>query len=88
MRAITREGVQTLIDLPFIALCLPVLIITPYKAKYLLEDLRKNTPNAWRMTICNYLIAVVTDLPYIIMLVFIILSVYMAYRLKTSIDKK
>ena len=48
------EGIQTLIDIPFIILTLPVFVITPYKSKLIISDFKTKRADEWRMMILKY----------------------------------
>lgn len=79
---ICLEGVQTLIDLPFIVLTLPIFIIQPHKINYIINDFKTKTADSWRMMILKYYPNAIMDIPYIIMLLIIGVSVFQAIALK------
>lgn len=88
LTVIVSEGVNTLIDLPFLLLLIPVLILTPYKLKCLYTDLKTHSVTEWRSLCLSYLAGVFTDIPYILMLLFILASVFMAFKLRSSLRRR
>lgn len=70
------EGIQTLLDLfLFLLIIPPVLVFTPYKFKYLANDFKTHKPDQWRRMLFGYFINVALDIPYILMLLAIGVSV-------------
>lgn len=82
------ESIQTLIDLPLLLLVIPIAILTPYRIGYVKRDLMTLTPNEWRVQLLKYTLAIVTDIPYILMFANLLLSVYMALRLKSHLKQR
>ena len=76
------ETLQTLIDLPFIILSGPLLVLAPYKAHLLIRDFKTRPGEEWRMMIVKHYYNWVIDLPFILMFIVICLSVFMALKLR------
>ena len=84
---IILEGLQTLFDLPFLALLVPIVcVLTPYKILYLYKDLKTKPADTWRGMLLKYLLNVILDVPFILMFLVLCLSVFMALKLKRTID--
>ncbi|CDW72139.1 UNKNOWN [Stylonychia lemnae] len=88
LQIIRQQGLNSIIELFFLTLCIPVCILQPYKIRCLYQDLSLNHPDKWVSLIKIYLKGLITDLPYIMMLISLIPSVFFAYKLKRSIDEK
>eukprot|EP00347_Sterkiella_histriomuscorum_P012885 403366845 len=82
------ESLQTLLDIPFFILVIPISLLTPYRIKYLWRDFKEIPADKWRWKLLRYMGSVVTDIPYILMLICIILSVFMFLRMKQQIKVK
>ncbi len=85
---IVYEGCNTIVDVPFLLLLIPVIILTPYKVKCLYKDMNKQPVTEWRALCLSYLAGVITDIPYILMLLCIVVSVFMAFKLNKSLKRK
>ena len=88
LAVILCEGINTLMDVPFLLLLIPVLILTPYKLKCLHTEFKTHSVTAWRRLCLSYLVGVFTDIPYILMLLCILASIFMAFKLRTSLKRK
>jgi hypothetical protein len=83
---IVIEGLQTLLDLVIFFICIPpIVILTPYKLKYLRDDFKSTKPEEWRTMLLKYDIRVIIDIPYILMLIVIMVSVVQFIKMKRSI---
>lgn len=82
------EGVQTLIDIPIMIMVIPTFIIAPYRIKVTLNKFKTLSADKWRMMIIKTYIGMLIDLPFILMLIVLCLSVFMAIKLKRQLDKK
>ncbi len=82
------ESVQTLLDLPILLLILPIALLTPYRIPYVIRDLKTMEADKWRMRIVKYLSCIVTDIPYTLMFLNVLLSVYMGLQLKAHLKHR
>lgn len=81
-------GLQTFLDLPFLLLIAPLALLSPYRIPSLSKRLKTLPPTTWRMDILNQYLQFLIDLPYILMLIVILLSVFMAIKMKRRVQKK
>ena len=73
---IILEGFQTLIDIPIFLLCIPILILTPYRAKYLKKDFSEKKADKWRGCILIMFLKIFYDIPFLFMLIVIAASIF------------
>ena len=72
---IVLEGLQTIVDVIIFLICLPLIIVlTPYRIGYLRDMFKNEKVDDWRGKLFGFLIKIVTDIPYHLMLLVITLS--------------
>jgi hypothetical protein len=79
------EATQTLIDLPFLLISIGIFVIGPHRAKQTCNLYKTKPANEWRGMILNQYLQVIIDIPFILMLIVLCLSVFMALKLKKKV---
>jgi len=85
---IVLEAGQTILDLPFLVLTLPLFVLTPHRSKIIVRSFKVKPASEWRLMIIMHYAHVVTDVPFILMLLILCVTVFMAFKLKKSLSKR
>ncbi len=82
------QGLQTLLDIPFLLLSVIVLIIAPWRIHYFLGKFKTTDVERWRAMIFGQIFNSLFDLPFVVMFLVICCSIFMPFKLKRRLMKK